>query len=67
VTNLAARLCAKALGGQILISQPVYAAAEDDLDVELVGDLDLKGFSKSVRAYNVIALTHAYELRAPAA
>jgi adenylate cyclase len=67
VTNLAARLCAKALGGQILISQPVYAAAEDDLDVELVGDLDLKGFSKPVRAYNVIALTHAYQRRAPTA
>lgn len=66
-TNLAARPCAKALGGRILISQPVYAATEGDLDVALVGDLDLKGFSKPVRAYNVIALTHADQRRARAA
>jgi class 3 adenylate cyclase len=61
VTNLAARLCAKAQGGQILISQRVHSAAENQIETELAGDLDLKGFSKLVRAYDVIALNHAYQ------
>jgi adenylate cyclase len=59
--TIAARLCAKAQGGQILISQQVHSAAEDQIETELAGDLDLKGFSKLVRAYNVIALNHAYQ------
>ena len=37
VTNLAARLCAEAGPGQILISQRVYAAAEDLVTAEPVG------------------------------
>jgi adenylate cyclase len=61
VSNLAARLCANAAGGQILITQRVRSAAEDQIETEFAGDLDLKGFSKLVRAYNVIALNHAYQ------
>ena len=61
VTNLAARLCAKAKGGQILIPQRVQSAVEDQIETEPAGDLDLKGFSKLVRAYNVIGLNHAYQ------
>ncbi len=56
VAILAARLCAKAQAGQILISQQVYAALEDKLDVEPLGDLELKGFSKPVSVYSVLAL-----------
>ena len=56
VTNLAARLCGEATGGQILISQRVYAAVEALAVAELVGELSLKGFVKPVPAYNLCAL-----------
>jgi adenylate cyclase len=56
VTNLAARLCGEAEGGQILISQRVYAAVEDFAVAEPVGELSLKGFVKQVPAFNVVAL-----------
>lgn len=59
VTNLAARLCAEAAPGQILISQRVYAAAEDHVTAELVGELELRGFSRPARAYNVLGLDAA--------
>jgi adenylate cyclase len=56
VTNLAARLCGEAGGGQILISQPVYAAVEDLAVAEPVGELTLKGFVKPVPAFSLIEL-----------
>jgi adenylate cyclase len=56
VTNLAARLCGEAAGGQILISQRVYAAVEAFAVADQVGELSLKGFVKPVPAYNVWAL-----------
>ena len=59
VTNLAARLCAHAGPGQILISQRVFAAAEDIVTAELVGELELRGFSRPTRAYNVLGLDAA--------
>ena len=59
VTNLAARLCAEALGGQILISQRVYTAAEDIVVADSVGELALRGFSRPARAYNVVGLDEA--------
>jgi class 3 adenylate cyclase len=63
VTNLAARLCAHAGPGQILISQRVFAASEDIMTAEPVGELELHGFSRPTRAYNVLGLDAA---RAPA-
>ncbi|MBI4611451.1 MAG: response regulator [Candidatus Rokubacteria bacterium] len=56
VTNLAARLCDEARGGQILVSQRVYAVVEDVAEVELVGELALKGFLKPVAAFSVVRL-----------
>ena len=56
VTNLAARLCGEAKPGQILISQRVYGAVEDSVDVEELGGLTLRGFSKPVPAFNVLRL-----------
>ena len=44
VTNLAARLCAEAKPGQILISKRVLAMTEDLLKVESAGELSLKCF-----------------------
>ena len=59
VTNLAARLCAEAGPGQILISQRVYAAAEELVTAEPVGEIDLRGFSRPTRVYNVRGLDAA--------
>ena len=56
VTNLAARLADEATGGQILIEQRLCAEVEDDVDVEPVGEVTLKGFSRPVAAFNVIAV-----------
>jgi adenylate cyclase len=59
VTNCAARLCSEAGDGEVLISQAVYAAVADAVEVELKGDLNLKGFFEPVRAYNVLGLKEA--------
>ena len=59
VTNLAARLCAEAQPGQILVSPRVHAATEHLVTADCVGDLALRGFSRPVRAYNVLGLQTA--------
>jgi adenylate cyclase len=59
VTNLAARLCAEAAGRQILISQRVYAAIEEIVVADSVGELALRGFSRPARAYNIVGLDEA--------
>ena len=56
VANLAARLSDEAEGGQILLSARVQAAAEDLIESEPVGPLNLKGFARPVPAFNVVAL-----------
>jgi len=53
VCNLAARLCAEAQGGQILIGQRVAVAVEQTITLEEVGALTLKGLTQPVVAYNV--------------
>ncbi|MGH7305693.1 MAG: adenylate/guanylate cyclase domain-containing protein, partial [Candidatus Rokuibacteriota bacterium] len=57
VTNLAARLCGEAKPRQILIAQRVFGAVEPMVDVEELGGLALKGFSKPVPAFNVLRLS----------
>jgi adenylate cyclase len=56
VTNLAARLCAEAEPWQVLVTERVLAATEQFAVPELVGDLQLKGFSRSVRVFDIKAL-----------
>jgi adenylate cyclase len=56
VVNLASRLCAQALGGQILLAPRAYASVTDLVEVEPVGPLELKGFPQRVQAYNVTGL-----------
>jgi class 3 adenylate cyclase len=56
VTNLAQRLSAEAKPGQILVSQRVFGAIETAIESEAVGDLVLKGYSRPVAAYSVVAL-----------
>jgi adenylate cyclase len=60
VTNLAARLCDRAEGGQILISQRVFAETEEAVNAEPFTEIELKGFSKPVGVFNVAGLKEAY-------
>jgi adenylate cyclase len=53
VTNLAARLCAEAGAGQVLVSQRVFSAVDDVAVGEPVGPLELRGFSRPIRAVGV--------------
>jgi adenylate cyclase len=55
-TNLAARLCAAAKGGEILVSRKTLFQVEDMVDVEEIGALEVKGFSQKVIAYNVLSM-----------
>ena len=56
VTNLASRFSDRAQPGQILISQRVFAAIDDDVEAEPVGEVELKGFGRPVVAYEVRGL-----------
>jgi adenylate cyclase len=56
VTNLAARLCGEAHGGEILVSQRVRAALGDGFDLEPAGELVLKGFLRPVPAFRVLSV-----------
>jgi adenylate cyclase len=60
-TNLAARLCAAAKGGEILISRKTLFQVEDMVEVEEIGALEVKGFSQKVMAYNVLRLKTPYK------
>ena len=51
--RLAARLCAEAKNGQILIDSKVFAAIEELAETEPVGELVLKGFHRPIQAFNV--------------
>jgi adenylate cyclase len=55
VTNLAARLCDEAVGGQILIAQRLHAEVEDEIEAEQVGEFTLKGFARPIPAYNALS------------
>ncbi len=59
VCNLAARLCAEAKSGQILVSSRVVTEVEDLIEVEEVGLLTLKGLHKPVPAFNVLGFKAA--------
>jgi len=53
VCNVAARLCAEAKDGQILLSQRVNLALMGSVATEQLGPLALKGLTQPVVAYNV--------------
>ena len=53
VTNLAARLCGEAQGGEVLVSQRVWGAIEGIVDGEAAGALVLKGFARPVQAFRL--------------
>ena len=59
VTNLAARLCAEAEPWQVLVTQRVRASVGDAAVAESAGDLQLRGFSRPVKAFTVQGLDAA--------
>jgi adenylate cyclase len=59
VVNLAARLCADAKDGQILIDSKVQATIEASTSTEPAGELTLKGFHRPVRAFNICSVSSA--------
>jgi class 3 adenylate cyclase len=63
VCNLAARLCAEAKDGQILISSRVARAVEPVARLEDLGNLELKGLRRPVAAFNVVQSTSSAEAR----
>jgi Adenylate cyclase, family 3 (some proteins contain HAMP domain) len=56
VTNLAARLCGEANGGQVLVSSVVAANIGDAAHVQAVGDLVLKGFPEPIGCFELSPL-----------
>jgi adenylate cyclase len=56
VCNLAARLCAEARDGQILLSGRIATAAAAVALLEDMGNISLKGLSRPVAVFNVAAV-----------
>lgn len=56
VVNLAARLCAEARSGQILVDGKVNVAIGTFADTEPAGELALKGIQRPVPAFNVLGM-----------
>lgn len=59
VTNLAARMCDVADPWQVLVSQRVQSAVEDVAVTRPVGELELRGLARPVRAFDVVGLDAA--------
>ena len=56
VTNLAARLCSEAKARQILTNQRTLSKIENLVDYEPLEELQLKGVSRPVAAFNIVKL-----------
>ena len=61
VTNLSARLCSDAGPWQVLVTDRVLAAIEHLAVAEVVGDVQPKGFSRTVRVHNIRAINEVTE------
>jgi class 3 adenylate cyclase/CheY-like chemotaxis protein len=57
VTILASRLSSQAKDGQILLAQRAHAMVEELVQIEELGELQLKGISRPVPALNVTSIT----------
>ena len=49
--NLAARVGARAAGGEVLVTRPLVDAGGDHLEFERIGEVKLKGFSESTELF----------------
>jgi class 3 adenylate cyclase len=59
VTNLAARLCGEAKGGQILIDKKTFNKLDSLVEAETLEELPLKGFARPIPAFNIVGLKTA--------
>ena len=59
VTNLAARLCADAASWQILVTERVYTAAGPSVVGDDAGVRELRGFSRTIKAYDIKGIDSA--------
>jgi adenylate cyclase len=55
VTNLAARLCGEARGGQILVSRQAAESARALVSLQAAGEVRLKGFATPVEVFEPVA------------
>ena len=53
VTNLAARLCSEAKGGQVLVSERVMTMLDGAVTADHIGDIEFKGIARPVPTYVV--------------
>ncbi len=56
VVNLAARLCAEASDGSIVLDQRALAQVEEVVEARALGPLTLKGFSRPVQAFDITGI-----------
>ena len=63
VVIMASRLSSDAAAGQILLNRRAYAAVQDLAEGRSVGELHLKGFSRPVPAFEVVAIREADDVR----
>ena len=56
VTNLSARLCEKAGGGQILTDKKTFSRIEDLVEAEPLEELHPKGLARPIAAFNIVRL-----------
>jgi len=56
VTNLAARLCDDAAGGQILISKSTLLHVENQVAVQEIGQKHYKGFQRPIATFELVGL-----------
>src|SRR5438034_4404562 len=66
VTNLAARLCAEAQPGQVLLTQRVMTTVEALIEAEAVGEVSLKGLSRPMKVFDLLRLKSAHKPLPPA-
>jgi len=56
VTNMAARLCGEAKGGQVLTNRKTLSQFDHLVEADPVGELPLKGFAKPISVFSIAAL-----------
>jgi adenylate cyclase len=54
--NLAARVAARAAGGEVLVTRPVIDVAGPNLEFERIGEVRLKGFANSTELFVALAV-----------
>ena len=59
--NLAARLQQEAKPDQIIISQRTYSLVKDIVEAEEMGEVEMKGFDRPIRTYNVYNMREGLE------